>query len=57
MKVTRYKRRHWAVYDTEGALICVCVYRKGAENVARLLQAHNPLSPTTETAEGGASCS
>lgn len=57
MKVTRYKRRHWAVYDTEGALICVCVYKKGAENVARLLQESTPTSPLRETAEGGIRCS
>lgn len=56
MKVTRYKRRHWAVYDTEGALICVCVYRKGAENVARLLQESTLPSHTTETVQGGTPC-
>ena len=38
MSVQRYKRtRFWAVYDAAGALICVCVYRKGAEEVARRL--------------------
>ena len=31
----KYKRRHWAAYDADGTLICVCVYRKGAEEVLR----------------------
>ena len=48
MKVARYKRRFWAVYTSDEELICVCVYRKGAENVARLLQALRPILP-----EGG----
>lgn len=38
MNIARYKRRHWAVYDTKGALVCVCVYKKGAEEVVRRLQ-------------------
>jgi hypothetical protein len=38
MIVARYKRtRFWAVYDAAGTLICVCVYKKGAEEVARRL--------------------
>jgi hypothetical protein len=37
MEVTRYKRRHWAVRDTDETLICVCVYRKGAREVVRRL--------------------
>ena len=31
--------RYWAVYASDGALICVCVYRKGAQEVVRRLQA------------------
>lgn len=34
-RVERYKRRHWAAYDAAGILVCVCVYRKGAEEVVR----------------------
>jgi hypothetical protein len=34
-RVERYKRRHWAAYDADGILVCVCVYRKGAEEVVR----------------------
>jgi hypothetical protein len=40
MIVARYKRtRFWAVYDASGKLVCVCVYRKGAEAVAQRLNA------------------
>lgn len=34
--VSRYKR-YWAVRDGDGALICVCVYRRGAAEVVRRL--------------------
>ena len=34
MTVERYKRtRFWAVYDANGALICICVYKKGAQEM------------------------
>ena len=40
MTVKRYKRtRFWGVYDTSGMLICLCVYKKGAEEVRRRLEA------------------
>jgi hypothetical protein len=26
-RVEKYKRRHWAAYDADGILVCVCVYR------------------------------
>jgi hypothetical protein len=35
LRVEKYKRRHWAAYDAAGILVCVCVYRKGAEEVIR----------------------
>ncbi len=39
MKIERYgKTRFWALYDEDGTLICVTVYRKGAEEVLRRLQ-------------------
>jgi hypothetical protein len=39
MTVARYKRtRFWAVYDAGGKLVCVCVYKKGAEEVVRRLK-------------------
>ena len=36
--VIRKYGRYWAVYDAAGVLICVCMYRKGAQEVVRLLQ-------------------
>ena len=38
MKIERYgKTRFWALYDEDGALIAVTVYKKGAEEVKRRL--------------------
>ena len=37
MEILRYGR-HWAVYDGE-QLVCVCVYKQGATEVVRRLQA------------------
>jgi hypothetical protein len=37
MQITRYGR-FWAIYDTDGTLICVTVYKKGALEVVRRLQ-------------------
>jgi len=38
MTITRYRKtRFWAVWDTDGTLIAVCVYKKGAEEVLRRL--------------------
>jgi hypothetical protein len=40
MRVEHYgKTIHWGVRDRDGFLICLCVYRKGAEEVVRRLQA------------------
>ncbi len=36
--VKRYKRRTWAIYDQGGELICVTVYKKGAQEVKRRLE-------------------
>ena len=33
------KTKFFAVYDTTNALVCVCVYKRGAEAVAQRLQA------------------
>ncbi|MBO9346417.1 MAG: hypothetical protein J7601_11905 [Chloroflexi bacterium] len=52
MQVKKYRpgrRSPWAVYDERGALICLCVYKKGAEAVAARLreasaQAEKPLA-------------
>jgi len=38
MRIERYQNtRYWAVYASDSALICVCVYRKGAQEVMRRL--------------------
>jgi hypothetical protein len=38
MRIERYgTTRYWAVIDADGSLICLCVYRKGAEEVVRRL--------------------
>lgn len=40
MKVSRYKKtRFWAVYDASGRLICLTVYKKGAQAVVERLLA------------------
>ncbi len=40
MRIARYRNtRYWAVIDTEDTLVCLCVYRKGALEVVRRLQA------------------
>jgi len=40
MRVERYgKTRYWAVRDRDDSLICLCVYRKGAEEVVKRLRA------------------
>jgi hypothetical protein len=54
MTITRYKRtRFWALYDTAGTLVCVCVYRKGAEEVARRL---GTPATTASAAKAASSC-
>jgi hypothetical protein len=38
-KVVRYgNSRYWAVLDAAGALVCVTVYKRGAEEVVRRLR-------------------
>ena len=37
MVVKKYGK-FWAVYDADGSLICLCVYKKGALEVIRRLQ-------------------
>ena len=36
MRITRYKR-FWGVYEASGALLCVCVYKRGAQAVLERL--------------------
>ena len=40
MRIECYgKTRFWAVREKDGMLVCLCVYRKGAEEVMKRLQA------------------
>jgi len=40
MRIARYQNtRYWAVIDADGTLVCLCVYRKGAQEVMKRLQA------------------
>jgi len=40
MRVERYgNSRYWAVLDTDGSLVCLYVYKCGAMEVLRRLQA------------------
>ncbi len=40
MRIARYRNtRYWAVIDIEDTLVCLCVYRKGALEVVRRLEA------------------
>jgi hypothetical protein len=42
MTITRYGR-YWAVLDTDGSLICLCVYKRGALEVLRRLQGQDEV--------------
>jgi hypothetical protein len=46
LKVEKWDRRHWAVYDGP-ELVCVTVYKKGAAEVKRRLE--DAMSPGVET--------
>jgi hypothetical protein len=37
MRIAKYGR-YWAIYDATGVLVCLCVYKKGAEEVVRRLR-------------------
>ncbi len=43
MKIEKYGR-YFAVFDTQDALVCLCVYRKGAREVVRRLEKSNVAS-------------
>jgi len=39
MRIEHYgNTRYWAVIDTAGTLVCLCVYRKGVIEVVRRMQ-------------------
>ena len=35
MRIEKWYPRFWAVYDDDGELVCVTVYKKGAQEVVR----------------------
>ncbi len=37
MSIRKYGLRHWAVYDEDGILVVVTLYKKGAAEVVRRL--------------------
>ena len=37
MTIKRYGGRYWAVYDASNTLVCICLYKKGAQEVVRRL--------------------
>jgi len=50
MHIEKYgKTRYWALVDTTGELVCLCVYRKGAEAVMRRLQIVDQAQQGRET--------
>ena len=51
LSISRYKERHWAIYTQEKELVCVCVYKKGARNVVRLMEEKESF-PSSAEVEG-----
>jgi hypothetical protein len=51
MRIERYgNTRYWAVIDTDGTLVCLCVYRKGAREVVwRMQQAFEAMQQGQNT--------
>lgn len=45
MQILRYKR-FWAVYEPSGDLLCVCVYKRGAQAVVERLTPKSETPPT-----------
>ena len=40
MRIERYRKtRYWAVREADGTLLCLCVYKRGAAEIVRRLQA------------------
>ena len=37
-RIEKYGNRFWAVFDSIGELVAVCVYKKGATEVKRRLE-------------------
>jgi hypothetical protein len=50
MTINKYGRRFWAVYDEDGRLVVVCLYKKGAREVVRRLTQAPPVPPIEDNA-------
>ena len=42
MRIEKYGSRFWAVFDSKDRLVCVCVYKCGAEEVVRRFNHWDP---------------
>jgi hypothetical protein len=52
VKIDKWPPRYWAVYDDDGELVCVTVYKKGAKEVVRRLSiATQPTQPEEHEAK------
>jgi hypothetical protein len=52
MHIEKYRNsRAFALYDDEGTLVCVTLYRKGAQEVMQRLQARNGTPPEPPAAD------
>lgn len=50
MSIKKYNR-YWAVYDESEELICLCVYKKGAQEVVRRMTNERRLINNVQRAE------
>ena len=54
MTITRHNGgRSFAVHDEQGALVCVCLYKKGAQEVVRRLTLPAGSAPAAQPPEPG----
>jgi hypothetical protein len=52
MHIEKYRNsRYFAVYDDGGTLVCITLYRKGAQEVMQRLQARNGTPPEPPAAD------
>ncbi|MGH9761448.1 MAG: hypothetical protein ACREDR_18925 [Blastocatellia bacterium] len=42
MRIDKWFKRYWAVYDDDDELVCVTLYKKGAKEVVRRLSRPDP---------------
>jgi hypothetical protein len=51
--IDRYpaSERHWALYDPDGELVCLTVYKRGAEEVVRRLRTGNAAGANAEAVQ------